>query len=348
MSAAATHLQEPAVLELQRATRIVREAVKDRRYRAAPLGLEVGRYYRWKKNEWGATSDTMRDYEAILAKLALYFADLELSDFEPPVGTERLREFWDYHWGDKAPRTRAKVLSVMRDFFKWACIERGLHGNPALAITRPRQRGTVRNTFTVAAFEKIIVSQPRQRDRIALQLLFLLALRKGELSRVQFKHFDLSRLRLTVFGKGGTVRQVPIMDEQLRLDLERYILDEQPGPDEFLLYPEKTGPMNNQDNSPMGVLWKNSRKGMTSSSLHRWWVAALKRADVPHQPMHEARHTAITELLRHPTAHLKHAQMLAGHASEATTADVYAHLTDDDLERVLREMSELRAGRQEG
>ena len=33
----------------------------------------------------------LRDYEAILAKLAV-FADLELDDFAPPVGTERLRE----------------------------------------------------------------------------------------------------------------------------------------------------------------------------------------------------------------------------------------------------------------
>jgi hypothetical protein len=37
----------------------------------------------------------MRDYEAILASLALDHADLELSDFAPPVGTERLREFID-------------------------------------------------------------------------------------------------------------------------------------------------------------------------------------------------------------------------------------------------------------
>jgi hypothetical protein len=65
-------------LTLADAARMMREALRDRSYRATPLGLEVARYYRWKKNEWGATADTLRDYEAILAKLALDHAELEL------------------------------------------------------------------------------------------------------------------------------------------------------------------------------------------------------------------------------------------------------------------------------
>jgi hypothetical protein len=115
--------------ELAAAARILREAVKDKSYRSTPLGLEVGRYCRWKRNEWGATTETMRDYEAILAKLALDHADLELSDFAPPIGTERLREFIDNRWGDKTARTRAKVISVLRDFFAWAVREGRLVGN---------------------------------------------------------------------------------------------------------------------------------------------------------------------------------------------------------------------------
>jgi hypothetical protein len=75
------------VLTLADAARMMREALRDRSYRSTPLGLEVARYYRWKKNEWGATAETLRDYEAILAKLALDHADLELGDFAPPVGT---------------------------------------------------------------------------------------------------------------------------------------------------------------------------------------------------------------------------------------------------------------------
>ena len=78
-------MTEPG-LTVQAAARIMREALRDRSYRGTPLGLEVARYIRWKRNEWGATQDTIRDYEAILSKLALDHADLDLSDFAPPVG----------------------------------------------------------------------------------------------------------------------------------------------------------------------------------------------------------------------------------------------------------------------
>src|SRR5829696_2730794 len=73
-------------LTLGEAARIMREAVKDKSYRATPVGLEVAHFIRWFRNEYGATSETLRDYEAILAKLAIDHADLELADFEPPDG----------------------------------------------------------------------------------------------------------------------------------------------------------------------------------------------------------------------------------------------------------------------
>lgn len=53
-----------------------------------PARLEVAKYVRWKRNEWGASPETIRDYEATLARLAIVFADLDLLDFAPPVGRE--------------------------------------------------------------------------------------------------------------------------------------------------------------------------------------------------------------------------------------------------------------------
>jgi hypothetical protein len=89
---------DPA-LTLADAARMMREAVKDKTYRGTPVGLEVAHFIRWFRSEYGATVESIRDYEAILAKLALDHADLELRDFEPPVGTTRLREFIDARWG---------------------------------------------------------------------------------------------------------------------------------------------------------------------------------------------------------------------------------------------------------
>jgi integrase/recombinase XerD len=322
-------------LTLAQAARMMREALRDRSYRVTPLGLEVARYYRWKKNEWGATAETLRDYEAILTKLALDHADLELADFEPPIGTERLREFIDNRWADRSARTRAKVISVLRDFFAWAVRERGLSGNAALPIFRPRKRDVSRGTFTEGDVRKLLAAQPRQRDRVALLLLFRLGLRKGELSRVQFAHYD--GRNLTVLGKGGKVRYLPVVDRELRETLERHILDRGPTAEEFLLYPEKVAP--EFYGGPVGTIWEDRRKQLSSTATHRWWSRCLERAGIAHRPMHEASHTAITDFLRR-TGNLKLAQMLAGHADTGTTANIYAHLDTSDLETALRALNE--------
>jgi integrase len=65
---------------------------------------------------------------------------------------------------------------------------------------------------------------------------------------------------------------------------------------------------------PVGVIWESRTSGLSATAMHRWWTRRLVDAGLPHRPMHEARHTAITEFLR-DTGNLKLAQMLAGHAA---------------------------------
>jgi integrase/recombinase XerD len=283
---------------------------------------------------------------APLALLALDHADLELGDFEPPVGTERLREFWDRHWADRSPRTRKKVLSILRDFFAWAVREGKLHGDPTTPIRAPRQRGTERRTIDAEIVATIITAQPSHRDRIALMLLFRLALRKSELAAIQFKHFGHDRKRLRVFGKSGTIIPVPVPDF-IRKELATYTALERPGPSDYLLYPQKrTGRSDRWNREVEGVIWEDRSKPLSSTAMHRWWYRCLANAGVVEHgvtadsPMHESRHTAITEFLR-SQGNLKLAQQLARHASIQTTADVYGHLDDVDLERALAQMEPL-------
>jgi integrase len=219
----------------------------------------------------------------------------------------------------------------LRDFFAYQVREQRLSANPALPISRPKRRDSARGTFSESDVAKLLASCTRQRDRVAVLLLFRLGLRKGELARLQFRHYD--GRNLTVQEKGGKVRLIPVVDDDLRLELERHVLDRGPSPDEFLLYPEKIGP--EFYGGPVGVIWENRTSEMSPTAMHRWWTKRLKEAGLPHRPMHEARHTAITQFLR-DTGNLKLAQMLAGHADISTTANIYAHLDTSDLETALR------------
>jgi integrase/recombinase XerC len=339
----------PLSLTLGEAARIMREAVKDKSYRSTPVGLEVAHFIRWFRNEYGATAETLRDYEAILSKLALDHADLELTAFEPPAGTTRLREFIDERWGEAAPRTRKKVRAVLMSFFRWAQGEFKLQGNPVVPIRSPRLRDIERPLFDRDVVDRIVAAQPELRDRVALKLLFLIGIRKGSLAQLRLKDFDLGRRRVRVHSKGGKIRNLPLPTEELRQELELLILGRDPN--EYLLFPEvkaprwQKGQVSGEDKAEIAVVHANRLKPLSSTALHRWWYRCLQRAGVvePGQTkgmkMHAARYTAGTEFYL-ATGDIRATQQLLGHEDIGTTANIYVQPNEASLERKLAEIYE--------
>ncbi len=327
----------------------MREAVKDKSYRATPLGLEVAAFLRWFKLEFGATAESYRDYEAILAKLAIDHADLALSDFEPPVGTQRLREFMANRWDERSPRTRKKVRAVLMSFFKWAQGEFKLHGNPVVPIRAPKQRDVERELFDREVVERIVASQPELADRVAVKVLFMCGIRKGSLARIQLRDFDLGRRRVRIRAKGGKIQNIPLPSEELRREIETLKLGRDSA--EYLLHPCHRAPVwakgqrSGVDRAPVRVVREDRLKPLSSSAMHRWWYRCLARAGIVEQgtthgkKMHGARYTSGTEFYL-ATGDIRATQQLLGHADVATTANIYVTPNEASLERKLRDVYE--------
>lgn len=316
----------------------MREAVRDKSYQLTPVGGEAASYLHAKRKR--LTDSSYRDYESALDKLARYFCDLRIEDFEPPVGTQRVEEFLDAQWGHQQPRTYNKNLSITKDFFQFQ-IKRGrLHGDPTLLVERARSRQVYRTTFNNDQRRAIIAAADELRDRIALRLLLDYGLRKGALQAVQFKHFDHQRKRLTIFTKGQKVRELPIPHVALWLDLERHILDVEAQPGHYLMPRIKgNGAAKTRDpRKPMGV-----------HGMHSWWYRMLIAAGVvahgtsSGERMHKARHTAGQRVLD-ATGNLKAVQKLLGHSSIQTTGDLY---TDWDIEALTTTMAQVLASEDE-
>lgn len=251
-------------MNLAEAARIVREATKDKSYQETPTGAELRRFLDWFRHEVGATERSVNDYESVLKELALAYADLEVSEFEVPAGTQLLRDLFARQWPHAAPNTRRKIRAYCVSFFDYLIEENRLISNPARAMRTPKVRGIERGLIAPKHKQRLLAGQSRMRDTLAVRLLFALALRKGELGAIQFKHFDLARRRLRVFGKGGTVFDVPVPRE-LCDDVERYMLGHDA--DEYLLFPEKRGPR--IPGGPLETLWADRTKAMSSVALHR-------------------------------------------------------------------------------
>lgn len=321
-------------LTVAQAARIMREAVRDKSYQLYPLGMEAAGYLRMKRKR--LTKGSYRKYEAALDKLARWAPDLELTDLEPPVGTQRLEEFMDEHWGPRvaAPRTYNSNLSVIKDFFKWQVMRGAMRGDPTLAIERAKARDPHRETFSTHQYRAIIASQDDLRDRLVLRLMLMYALRKGSVREVRFKHFDHVRKTLTVFAKGGTVRTLPLPDPAFWHDLERLILDTDAEGQHYLI-PGRRG------NRHGSRLLPDTQ--ISNHALHDWWYRCLARAGVvaegttKGERMHKARHTAGQRVLD-TTGNLKAVQKLLGHQSMLTTADVYLDWDLDQLTESLADM----------
>jgi integrase/recombinase XerC len=307
----------------------MREAdrVKDKSYRRYPIGGEVGKFLRTLR--WAeASHNTINTYEIVLRRLALDHLDLELRDLEPPLVTERVREFLDRHWGDASAATRRNRLHALRSFFRWAVEEGRISANPTLTIKAPRGKQSDRKAHPRALIQQIIAAQPTLRDQVAIQLLARLGLRRNELRLLRVEDIDLTAGLLTVQGKGNKRAIMPIGFKDLQRDLYLHISGEGRKPDEYLLYPQyhRTRPMN-------------------QASVHRWFKKCLERAGAPDLPMHELRHSAGDEIWR-VTGDIVKAQQLLRHESIATT-QIYLHPNQDDLTEAMKAVDdawEIEAG----
>lgn len=301
------------------------------------LDTAVQRYLGWFEHELGASPRTVEGYRGILRKLADHYADLQLDDFEPPRGTELIRDLYTARWAGTAPGTRNKVISAFRSFFSWAVECDYLLGNPTTKIRRPKVVQTERHVPSIDEVKWIIQAQADPRDRVVLTLMARLGLRKNEVRLLQWRHVNLATGELTVTAKGKGVVTVPVCYPEIVDALAAAQLHRMAGPDEYVLFPHK---VSNYPNSRGMVVFENRLKPLGTSSMHRWWTGCLARAKVAHFGMHSLRHTAITEFLRATNGNLALAQKFARHASITTTINVYGHLSTSDLMLAMRQAGE--------
>jgi len=81
-----------------------------------------------------------------------------------------------------------------------------------------------------------------------------------------------------------------------------------------------------------GPLFVGQRGPLTSRGLQQMWKAAVERAGLPEElSIHSARHTLATHLLK-KTGNLRQVQKQLGHASPATTANMYADIAFEDMQ----------------
>ena len=81
-----------------------------------------------------------------------------------------------------------------------------------------------------------------------------------------------------------------------------------------------------------GALFQGSRGPLSPQGLQRIWKRSIELAGLPDElSIHSARHTIAVHLLK-KTGNLRHVQKQLGHSSPATTANMYADISFEDMQ----------------
>lgn len=89
-----------------------------------------------------------------------------------------------------------------------------------------------------------------------------------------------------------------------------------------------------------GPLFVGSRGPLTGQGLQRIWKRSIEKAGLPKElSIHSARHSIAVQLLK-KTGNLRLVQKQLGHASPATTANMYADISFEDMQNEVTDLYE--------
>ena len=219
------------------------------------------------------------------------------------------------------PRTSARRLSSLRQFYRWALRDKLLGTDPSARIEAPRLGRPLPESLSEAEVEALLEAPDLDSaeglpDRAMLEVLYAIGLRFSELVGLQPDQLSLGQGLVRVIGKGGKERLVPLGDEAVDW-LRRFIA---------------TGRRELLAGQPCNALFPTRRgAGMTRQAF---WYRIKKHALAAgiRQPLspHTLRHAFATHLVNHG-ADLRVVQLLLGHSSLSTT-QIYTHVARERLQ----------------
>jgi integrase/recombinase XerC len=244
-----------------------------------------------------------------------------------PEGVDRtmLRRYLAYlATAGKARRTIARRASAVRRYFGWLRRTGVLDADPSAGLSAPKGEARLPRVLRPDELRTLLDDRGhpdaaaggarRLRDDAVLEVLYGSGLRVAELSGLDVDGVDLDAHRLTVWGKGGKQRAVPL-SEPAADTLGRWLRDGRPA-----MMTEAT---------PAAAVFVNARgRRLTPRDVRR---IVDRRSAAPTHP-HALRHTFATHLLD-GGADLRVVQELLGHSDLATTQR-YTHVSKERLRSV--------------
>ena len=260
---------------------------------------------------------TAQNYGRDLALLEKEAGDIALRDLDTP----RVRLFLArLHGRGLAPRSLARILSAWRGFYRHACRRLGYTGNPCLGLRPPKLRRALPEVLApedcAQLLDRAAEGLLEVRDAAMFELFYSSGLRLSELAGLDLARLDLAEGEVTVLGKGGKTRIVPV-GARARAALQTWLT--------------RRGALAPAGQQAVFLSQRGARLTPRSIELRleRW---ARKAGLASHVHPHLLRHSFASHVLQ-SSGDLRAVQEMLGHVSLSAT-QVYTHLDFQHLSRV--------------
>ena len=232
-----------------------------------------------------------------------------------------------------SPRSRARMLSGWRGFYRYLLEEEALDDDPTARLSNPKLAKRLPSLLSEAEVGELIEAPDTStarglRDTAMLELLYATGLRVSELVGTQPSDIDLNRGLILARGKGDKERLIPV--GRSACDAVRTYLGE--GRDELL-----------KDQANPFLFPGRSKSHLTRQRVWQL-ISDYARAVGINRPIspHKLRHSFATHLLDHG-ADLRAVQAMLGHADLSTT-EIYTHVHSARLKSIV-DSAHPRSGR---
>ena len=285
----------------------------------------VSRYRRYLKLEKGYSVNTLDAYMRDVDKLLRYLAVEQVDVLD--VKLEDLEHFAAFISDlGIGPRSLARILSGVRQFYRFLVIDGYLEVDPTELLESPKQPDHLPEVLSTAEVDLLeqaidLSKWEGHRNRAIIEVLFSCGLRVSELTNLKLSNLYVEEQYIRVMGKGSKERLVPIspraLDELNYWFADRNVMKIKPGEEDYVFLNRRG---------------QHLTRTMILIMIKRYAVeAGIKKTISPHT----LRHSFATSLLE-GGADLRAIQAMLGHESIGTT-EIYTHIDTSTLRQEILE-----------
>lgn len=285
----------------------------------------VSRYRRYLKLEKGYSVNTLDAYMRDVDKLFRYLAVEQVDVLD--VKLEDLEHFAAFISDlGIGPRSLARILSGVRQFYRFLVIDGYLEIDPTELLESPKQPDHLPEVLSTAEVDLLeqaidLSKWEGHRNRAIIEVLFSCGLRVSELTNLKLSNLYIEEQYIRVMGKGSKERLVPIspraLDELNYWFADRNVMKIKPGEEDYVFLNRRG---------------QHLTRTMILIMIKRYAVeAGIKKTISPHT----LRHSFATSLLE-GGADLRAIQAMLGHESIGTT-EIYTHIDTSTLRQEILE-----------